>query len=198
MTTASASAPGSATVRRISGSRREPRSSAISSSTTRSSRAAASTRGVGRASVSISTSAWSAPRSLVWRASDARPATRPARWRPAARGQRHRCWAPGRRRPRSGTSSLTSRTRPSDATAASTARRMASVSRARVMSVPGSTTDGQWQHGQEERRRDRRRAVGSGSTESVMAVRVASENLIATDSSHVMRHSTFGGSFSAK
>ncbi len=44
-------------VRRISGSRRLPRSLAISSSTTRSSRAAASTRGVGRPSASSTRSA---------------------------------------------------------------------------------------------------------------------------------------------
>ena len=67
-TTASARAPGSRPERRISGSRRDRRSSATCSRIARTSRAMPSTRGVGRGSWSSSASAYVAPRSDVWTA----------------------------------------------------------------------------------------------------------------------------------
>ena len=141
VTTPSASAPGSSPVRSSSGRRRERRSWAICSSTTRSSRASASTRGVGRGSRRISASANVAPRSEAWTAAmRARASTRTmATGSPVGSEPMSGTWAttaswssPARRSTR----------RSAPAVALSTARRGWSVTRARVMTAPGRTVAG--------------------------------------------------------
>ena len=112
-TTPSASAPGSRPERSSSGRRRERRSSAICSSTPRSSRASASTRGVGRGSRSTSASAYVAPRSEAWTAVTlARDSTRTmATGSPVGRAPTSGTWATTA----SWSSPARSRTRPSPA-----------------------------------------------------------------------------------